>query len=188
MNSTSESLLLRLRLAADSEAWEYFVSLYTPLLFYWARRTGLAREDASDLVQDVLIQLLKSLPEFDYDARRSFRGWLRTITLNCWRQRVRKKRPPTAPLDASLLEELPEPQSSVEFWESDYRPALMRRAIELCRERFQPNTWAALQEYLQQDRPADEIARRHGISVWTLYSAKSRLVRMLRDELDDMLD
>lgn len=54
MNSTSESLLLRLQKANDQQAWSRFVDLYTPLLFHWARRTGLQSQDAADLVQDVL--------------------------------------------------------------------------------------------------------------------------------------
>jgi DNA-directed RNA polymerase specialized sigma24 family protein len=35
--------------------------------------------------------LLHVLPTFQYDRRQSFRGWLRTVTLNNWRK-LRKKR------------------------------------------------------------------------------------------------
>ena len=80
MNTTSFSLLERLRQPSDSAAWDRFVELYTPLLFYWGRRAGLQSADAADLVQDVFEVLLHKLPEFQYDRQKSFRSWLRTVT------------------------------------------------------------------------------------------------------------
>ena len=41
MDTTSGSLLERLKQPAAQEAWDRFVNLYTPLLFYWARHLGL---------------------------------------------------------------------------------------------------------------------------------------------------
>ena len=40
MNTTSVSLLERLRQPGAAEAWGRFVHLYTPLLYYWARGAG----------------------------------------------------------------------------------------------------------------------------------------------------
>ncbi len=39
-----------------------------------------------------------------------------------------------------------------------------------------------------EGRPAGDVARELGVSVWTIYAAKSRLMRRLREELDGMLD
>ena len=55
MDSTSVTLLHRLRQPANQAAWQQFVQLYTPLLFYWARKSGLADADAADLVQELLV-------------------------------------------------------------------------------------------------------------------------------------
>ena len=41
MDTTSVSLLERLRQPTQHEAWTWFVDLYTPLIYYWARRAGL---------------------------------------------------------------------------------------------------------------------------------------------------
>jgi len=67
MNSTSESLLLRLKDSHDQQAWSRFVQLYTPMLFGWARGTGLQSQDAADLVQEVLTLVFRKLPAFSYD-------------------------------------------------------------------------------------------------------------------------
>ena len=83
---TPASLLERLRQPADPAAWSRFVELYTPLLYGWARRVGLPEQDAADLVQDVFVQLVRKLPDFTYDRHKTFRGWLRAVTLNKWRE------------------------------------------------------------------------------------------------------
>ena len=60
------SLLDRLR-RAEEGAWERFVDLYTPLLYFWALRAGVPAQDAGDLVHDVFTTLLEKLPAFVYD-------------------------------------------------------------------------------------------------------------------------
>src|SRR5205809_8103452 len=103
MHTTSLSLLERLRWPEEQEAnWRRFVQLYTPLLFHWARKLGLSAEDAADLAQEVLILLVQKLPAFHYDPQRSFRGWLRTVILNKWRDHQRLRRLPIDAANAGL--------------------------------------------------------------------------------------
>jgi RNA polymerase sigma-70 factor (ECF subfamily) len=104
MNPTPVSLLERLRRPDERAAWDRFVELYTPLLYYWARRAGLQESDAADLVQDVFALLVQKLPEFTYEPGRSFRAWLHTVTLNKWRERHRRR----AAMEAAVGEPLPE--------------------------------------------------------------------------------
>ena len=83
MIDTSVSLLERLRLQPDAEAWQRLVTLYEPLLNAWLRRYAMPSADAADLVQEVLTVLVRELPEFRHDLRRgAFRRWLRNILLN----------------------------------------------------------------------------------------------------------
>ena len=58
MTTTPVSLLERLRLPDQPDAWPRFVGIYTPLLYFWARRLGLQNTDADDLVQDVFTTLI----------------------------------------------------------------------------------------------------------------------------------
>ena len=92
LTRTPTSLLERLRQPFDPEAWSRFVSLYTPLIYSWACRAGLQEQDALDLVQDVFVTLLRVLPTFSYDRDRSFKRWLRTVTLNTWRNARKPRR------------------------------------------------------------------------------------------------
>ena len=87
---TSLSLLERVCKRWDQQAWGRFVQLYSPLIFSWGWRCGLQPADAADLTQDVFTTLFQKLPEFTYDRHKSFRAWLRTVTLNHWRDRQRR--------------------------------------------------------------------------------------------------
>src|SRR5215469_10244739 len=85
MYTTSSSLLERLGAVSNGADWEQFVRLYAPLLHRWARRLGLHDQDAADLVQEVLVVLVRKLPDFRYDPSRSFRCWMHTLLKNKWR-------------------------------------------------------------------------------------------------------
>jgi RNA polymerase sigma-70 factor (ECF subfamily) len=183
---TPASLLERLRHPDQQSAWTRFVQLYTPLLYHWARRLGLNEADAADLVQDVLILLVRKLPEFTYDRNKSFRAWLRTVMHNCWRNRLRRVELPRAGsvLD---LDALPGREEADLLSEAEYRQWLAGRALELMQAEFQPKTWKACWECVVHGRNAAEVAAELGMSVGAVYMAKSRVLSRLRQELTDLL-
>jgi RNA polymerase sigma-70 factor (ECF subfamily) len=186
-DSTSVSLLKRLHESEDHVAWDQFVRLYTPLLFYWARKAGLAEADSADLVQDVLCVLVRKMPTFRYDPSKSFRAWLKTVLRNTWHNRRRQKvAEPYGDLD------LVPPQNStddfLELEEAEYRQHLVARALELMQAEFEAKTWQACWQFVVVGRPAPEVAQELGITVNAVYLAKSRVIARLRRELDGLLD
>lgn len=188
MHTTSLTLLERLRDRSDQDAWARFVQLYTPLLFFWVRKCGLQAEDAADLVQDVLSTLLEKLPGFTYDRNKSFRSWLRTVTLNQWRDRLRWLRSRPLPADEGGLAALATPDGIVELEESEYRAQLVAVALRLMQRHFDPKTWQAFWQFAIEGRPASEVAAEFGMTPVTVYGAKFRIVNRLRDELQGLLD
>lgn len=188
VNTTSLSLIERLRQPGEEEAWGRLVELYTPLLFFWCRKMGLREQDAADLVQDVFAVLVQKLPEFCYDPGKSFRGWLRTILVNKWRdcERRRALAPPVN--DPEALARLADPDLEENLWEAEYRQHLVGRALELMQAEFQPSTWKACWETVVADRPAAEVAAELGLSVDAVYTAKSRVLRRLRRELQGLME
>lgn len=184
MEKTSSSLLKRLRQPAAHEAWSRFVDLYTPLLFFWARRMALQHQDAADLVQEVFTVLVQKLPEFDYDRDKSFRSWLRTVTMNKWREKCRRK----DPVQHGSLGDLPGPALGDDLWETEYQQQVLRRALEIMQTDFQPSTWKACWELVVAGRPAGEVAAEMGLSENAVYLAKARVLHRLRQELAELLD
>jgi RNA polymerase sigma-70 factor (ECF subfamily) len=191
MHTTPGSLLHRLRRPQDptvrQDAWSRFVQLYSPLIYGWARRSGAPRHEALDLVQDVLTILVQKLPAFDYEPHKSFRAWLRTVTLNRFRELRRKEHFVVQAGDA-LLAEVPNPDNACAFEDEDYHRYLVGRALKLMQAEFQPTTWKACWEHVVSDRTAAEVARELGISEGAVYVAKYRVLRRLRVELRDLLD
>ena len=185
-SSTSSSLLERLRQPDAGEAWARFVRLYTPLLFHWARGAGLPRQDAADLVQDVLVLLVRKMPAFRYDRRRSFRAWLRTVALNRWRER-RRRAAPAAEGDEALREAAA-PDDMAVFEESEYRRHVVRQALRALRGEFPDRTWQAFWRYAVEGEEAADVAEALGLRVGSVYAAKSRVLARLREELEGLLD
>lgn len=179
MHTTPPSLLEQLRRPGDQLAWQRFVDLYTPLLFYWARRVGLQDSDAADLVQEVFALLVRELPKFTYDQNKGFRNWLRTVLLNKWREIGRRHALPTA----SAVPERAVPDEIAALAEEEFRRHLAVRALELMKDEFRPATWKACWEYIVVGRPAAEVAAELGMSVNAVYLAAGRVLRRLRQEL-----
>jgi RNA polymerase sigma-70 factor (ECF subfamily) len=188
MTTTSASLLEQLRHAGDQAAWERFVRLYTPLLHFWARRRlGLDDPGAADLVQEVFLVLVKKLPEFQYDPRKRFRAWLWTVTVNKWRERHRRPVPGEGAA-AEALPDLAVPDPADDVAEREYRGHLVRRALQLMQAEFQATTWKAFWECVTTEQSAAEVAASLGLTIEAVYSAKSRVLRRLRQELQGLLD
>jgi RNA polymerase sigma-70 factor (ECF subfamily) len=188
MDQTPVSLLERLHRADDQSAWEHFVQLYSPLLCHWARRLGLPGAAAADLVQDVFTVLVQRLPEFRYEPGKRFRGWLWTVTLNCYRQRLRREPPVVLVDDPAALSQMAGGDTTEAVAEEEYRQYLTQRALGLMRAEFQTNTWTAFWECVVNERPAAEVAQELGLTENAVYLAKSRVLRRLRLELEGLLD
>jgi RNA polymerase sigma-70 factor (ECF subfamily) len=185
MHSTPVSLLERLRKPTD-DAWSQFVRLYSPLLYAWAGRAGMQEADAADLVQDVLLLLLAKLPEFQHDPSRSFRAWLRTVTLNKWRERQRRAVLPMSPNELPL-DGVAGPDGSDEFWESDYRQHLVGEALKHMKDEFQPTTWKACWEHLAYGRSAADVGAELNLTPGAVRAATFRVLTRLRQHLAGML-
>jgi RNA polymerase sigma-70 factor (ECF subfamily) len=187
LTRTPTSLLERLRQPFDPDAWSRFVSLYTPLIYSWACRTGLQEHDALDLVQDVFVTLLRVLPGFSYDRDKSFRRWLRTVTLNTFRN-VRKRAENRAITGSVDADQLAGPEDPETIWEAEYRQHIVARALCIMRADFQETTWKACWDMVVSGRPAADVAAELGLSVGAVYAAKVRVLNRLREELQGLLD
>lgn len=187
MQSTSISLLNRLKQPSPGADWRRFVDLYTPLLYHWVRKQGVRSSDAGDVVQDVFAVLVEKLPRFDYDADGSFRAWLRTVALNKCRDLHRKNKHRKGDVSIDLIE--PTQGDDIElFAAAEYSRVLAQRALELMKSEFETKSWKACWESVVANRSTAEISQELKMSANSVYLAKSRVLRRLRSELDGLLD
>ncbi len=143
--------------------------------------------DAADLVQEVLTLAFQKLPAFEYDKTKSFRSWLRTVTINRYREQLRKNSIGAKPTSASVLARHMDPAAAESTWDLNYQQGLIRQAMELLGDEFEPTTWKALRSYVLDAVSAKAAAEENGLSVWTVYAAKARLMKRLRETVEDLL-
>jgi RNA polymerase sigma-70 factor (ECF subfamily) len=184
MSRTPASLLERLRQPDPGPAWDRLVALYAPLVHLWATRAGLQDADAADLVQDVFTTLVQQLPTFRYDPSKSFRAWLKTVTLNLWRARRRRAAP--RPLDGVPEPAVADPADA--FWDGEYRRHLAAWALHAMQTEFEDRTWRACWLTAVEGRPPAEVAAGLGMTVGAVYTARCRVLARLREELKGMLE
>ena len=185
MDSTSPSLLNRLKNGSTNTlAWNRFVEIYTPLLMHWIGRLDLDRDEAADIAQEVLLSMMVRMPSFQYEPELSFRGFLRTVTLNKTRDYLRSNQVRRRHEAQKLLDAPATPDSI--FTDQEFHQAIAQRALMLMRTEFEEATWRACWESAVNGRKAAEIANELGISVNAVYLAKGRVLKRLRQELDGM--
>lgn len=183
---TSTTLLLRLRQDPPNEAaWSTFVERYGRLLYGWCRQWGLQRADAEDVTQNVLLDLARQMRDFQYDPDLRFRGWLHTIAYrSCFRYLSARTRLAAGDVEAEL-DRLCSPEAHSDFLsrlqvESDRE--LLELAKGLVRARVHPRTWEAFRLTAEEELPGTEVARRLDMRVGTVFVARSKIQKMLRDE------
>lgn len=187
--SNSSSLVSRLK-AKEPDAWTRLARLYGPLVYGWARRAGLQDGDAADVAQLVFQAVIRRIDGFQRQSPGgSFCGWLRGIARHKIADHYRAKANRAEVIGGSALAARCEysPESFLETSQDNVNEVreLARRAMDLIRLDFQETTWRAFwRTAIDQCAPA-EVARELNISVASVYSAKSRVLARLRDELAD---
>lgn len=191
---TSLSLLDKLIRRPDSDSWTRLVEIYSPLLHRWLSRYGVQPTDADDLVQEVLSTVSRELARFEHRERPgAFRSWMRTILVhrlrNFWRLRRRR---PLATGDVGLpreFDDLADPASSVsQAWNRQHDQYIVQRILERIQLKVASTTWEAFRRQAIEGIPASDVARDLGISVDAAYAAKSRVLKMLRQEARGLVD
>jgi RNA polymerase sigma-70 factor (ECF subfamily) len=175
------------------EAWQRLVLLYGPVIYRWCRRSGLAAEDAADVVQDVLAAVLVHLPGFRRDRPQdSFSGWLATITRNKVREIYRRRQGCAEARGGSTalrqMAEVAQPELSDDDIQPDDQAAacLSRRVLEVIRAEFEDRTWRAFWRVSVGRESAANVAADLGTSVVAVYKAKSRVLARLRQVLAEL--
>lgn len=186
---TRRSLLVRLRDPRDRAAWEDFVSLYGPLAYRFVRRRGLQDADAADVTQNVLHAVAQGLSGFDYNpAIGRFRSWLFEVVrrqLAKWqRGRARSMKASGGTNYADELEQIPAPDGAeIDLWEREYERQRFLWAGNRVQAHVDPVAWQAFWRTAVDGESPEETARVLGLSVGAIYTAKSRVLARIREEV-----
>jgi RNA polymerase sigma factor (sigma-70 family) len=185
---TRATLLIQLRNDPHDQAgWDEFVDRYGRHIYRWCRQWNLQDADAEDLTQDILIKLTQKLHAFAYDPSRSFRGWLKTVAHHAWRDFIESGRRPNRGVGSSQVDELMLTLQAPDDLASKLKEAfdleLLEAAVALVRLRVAPHTWEAFRLMALEGLPVAEVAVQVKMQVAMVYVAKSKVQKMLREEV-----
>jgi len=175
---TRVSLIVRVRDVSDSRAWGEFVSIYSPIVYAFAKSRGVSDADAEDVTQEVFRALARTLPKFELDQSiGTFRNWLFTVTrskLNNHFVKARKTPVPT--------EHLPD-EGDVSDWDEFYMRELFRHACAVVEGAVEASSWQAFwRTAVDLESPA-KVANELGLSVANVYQKRSRVGTRLREAI-----
>jgi RNA polymerase sigma-70 factor (ECF subfamily) len=187
-SQTSPTLLGRLRGdPTDQAAWGGFVARYGPKILGWCRHWGLQQADAEDVAQSVLVQLAAKMRDFVYDPARSFRAWLKTIAHHAWRDFLdRRGRPGLGTGDSNVLERLQSVAARDDLaakLEEEFDRELFDEAVTRVRLRVTPAKWEVFRLMAVEGLSGAEVAARQSMKVSTAYVVRSKVQKMLQEEI-----
>lgn len=180
---TRPSLLMRLRDASDAEAWERFVRIYGRLIYADCVRRGLVSADAEDVTQEIFSRVVRGIRQFEYQPNTGrFRDWLGAISRNECRRFFAKRATPASLTNDPLCDgEDPE-------WDDFFAQRILTEAMAEIRPEFAPKTWEAFEAVWQKQEAVDDVAMRLGLSLASVYLAKSRILKRLQDMVRQLAD
>ena len=141
------------------------------------------------LVQQVMEKIERATTDWDNDRQQGrFRGWLITVARNTAIDMIRRIRPDVGKGGTSILEQLRvvAERPDVSTWQirRELEREAFRQAARRIRPEFTDSTWAAFWETMVSGVPCDRIAEQLQISPGAVYTARSRVMKRLRDELE----
>ena len=183
---TRRSLLSRLKDWDNQDSWRQFFELYWRLIYDLARKAGLGDAAAQDVVQETVLAAAKQLPNFKYDrAKGSFKGWLMQITRrrisDALRQTYRHQ-PGGAEAETMALPD-DEVNQFEALWDSEWQAHLADSVLSQVKAKCNPVHYQAFELLTVQGWSPMETGKALGLNLAQVYLIRSRLRRMVRDEL-----
>ncbi len=188
---TRPSLLLRLRDSRDQQAWSTFLEIYQPLIYRVIRQRRVQDADVREVTQEVLLAVANSIDQWEADPQRgTFRGWLSTITRNLVVNfLIKQSRYPRGSGDSDFrrgLEALPAPGGNESaLFDVEERRQIFRWAADRIRPEFRESNWQAFWLTAVEGQGAIEVARKLGISPGLVYVSRNRIMKRLREKVEE---
>lgn len=184
------ALLLRAQ-ANETAAWNDLVDRYRPLILGWLQRQGVPAGDLEDLSQEVLLTVVRHLPNFQPSGHRgAVRTWLRAIvgsrTADYWRA-VHAGTPASGA--GAALQMVPDPTGGLpRHWDEEHDRYVLHSLLDLVEEEFEPLTLRAFRRVALDGVSSAEAAQELGLSVTAVYVAKSRVLQRIRQKAAGLSD
>lgn len=184
---TNDKLLAAIKSPENLTAWEDFVVMYRPLIYRMARRRGMQDADAQDVTQVILAQVSSAIERYQPQPGSRFRNWLRRVARNAIVTALVRSPEDLAAGGTDGQNHLNAHAQAVSAIDEELIVEMMReqylRAAAIVRTEVNTETWLAFEMTALQGVTCEEAAHAIGKSVGTVYAARSRVIKRLRDQL-----
>jgi RNA polymerase sigma-70 factor (ECF subfamily) len=194
LTHTTTALLEGLADPADEETWRAFDARFRPMLNGFARRLGLAPEDAADAAQETLTRFVRAYRAGKYDRNRGrLRAWIIGIARHCIIDLKQSRAARAKERGLSAVAELPDDTTLTELWDTECEQEILRQGLdELRREtKTDARTLRAFEMVAFDGRRPAEVAQELAITTNDVYLAKHRCLKRLRaiiNQLDELYE
>lgn len=193
---TRLTLIKKIQDQHDEKAWEEFIEIYKKYVYAIIREVGIPQHDVEDILQRVMLNLWKRLPEMEADEIRRFRSYLGRMTQNAIYEYMRKKGQRASRLekavnnpDLNYTKSIDVPEIN-EIAQREWEHYLTNLAMENISRQFAGNAIEAF-TLSMKGMELDEIAEKLKIKSHSVYRLRSRVkerliqeVKRLRSELE----
>lgn len=181
--TTRISFIERLRTVGDTRSWANFHHQYGELLVNYARRLGASRELSEDIAQEVELGVFRAMRRFEHRSRKGcFRAYLRSSVVHALGRRARQRRHEEATLDPRALDALAKTDCMQDAaWQREHYLHRIRWGMRCVARDLEPVTVEAFRLHVLDGRGAAETAAALSISEASVYQAKSRVIKRLRE-------
>ncbi len=185
---TRQTLLMRIKDKHDDSSWEDFTFYYSKFIYIICRRMNLNHHDSEEIVQKVLLISWKKLPEFNYNSKKNFRGWLCNLTVMCVKDFYRSIKSYSTRIDKiALNEEILDSTSHHSeidnIAEEEWRNYIASMALMNIKNQFSENVIEIFQKLAKGQTPM-EISQEMNVPTNTITVYKKRVIEKLRAEID----
>jgi RNA polymerase sigma factor (sigma-70 family) len=180
---TRATLLGRLKDPKDQSSWQEFFDIYSKLIYGVARKAGLTRIDAQNVLQATMEAVAENMPRFRYDPRiGSFKAWLLNLTRLQIISQVCKPRATSgsAPISGAKTDS---PGQAVDrLWEKEWATNLLEAATTNVKRRLEPRKYQVYDLQVNKGWPAEKVAALMSKSMDEVLEAKKSVAEMIQAE------
>jgi RNA polymerase sigma-70 factor, ECF subfamily len=182
---TSLTLLEAIKDSEDYQAWNRFVSRYTPMITSFAKRFCLDASDVDDVGQETLLSFLRNYRQGQYDQNKGkLRSWLFGIAhhkvIDIQRRKNREIVIPDERSSTGFFAKIESSDEMAKVWDEEWQRSILRACMEEVAKEMNPQTLSAFEFYVIRQWPVEAVTRHLEISSNTVYIAKNRVLNRIR--------
>ena len=175
----------------EPQSWSRLVNTFGPIVYRWCRTSGVKESDAPDVVQEVFASVARGIAAFERQKTEgSFRSWLATITRNRVRDHFRRQAQQDLAAGGTdayeRMQSHPDPIDEDAIYGSSIENPLVRRVMESVKLEFEDTTWQAFWMTTIENKSPAFVSQTLSIAVASVYQAKSRVLRKLRQRVSEL--